>query len=90
MVVETIRMSSKGQIVIPRGIREEIDADEGTVFAVVSGKDSVILRKIEKPSNEDLIKDLKALAKEGERRAQKLGIKESDIQSMIHKLRKSA
>ena len=26
MAVETIKMSSKGQIVIPRGIREDIDA----------------------------------------------------------------
>ncbi|VVB81041.1 Uncharacterised protein [uncultured archaeon] len=35
MEVETVKMSSKGQIVIPQDIREELHASEGTVFSVV-------------------------------------------------------
>ena len=73
MSVETIRMSSKGQIVIPQEIREEIEADEGTVFAVTGSKDTVILKKIQTPSKEELINQLKTMAKEGKERLQKRG-----------------
>ncbi len=87
MVVETIKMSSKGQIVIPRDIREELHADEGTVFAVVGSKDSVVLKKIKTPSKEDLINELGIIAKEGRKRLEKKGIKESDIPSIVEKSR---
>lgn len=89
MVVETIKMSSKGQIVIPRNVREEINASEGTIFAVVNGKDSVILKKVATPSKDELIKDLENIAKEGRKRADRLGIKESDVPDMVHRFRKS-
>ena len=88
MNVETIRMSSKGQVVIPRQIREEIDAEEGTVFAVVGGKDSVVLKKIATPSKDELIKELGILAKTGARRAAKLGIDEVDVPELVRKARK--
>ena len=89
-MVETIRMSSKGQVVIPRGIRNEIRADDGTVFAVVSGgNDSVILKKIKTPSKGELIAELERIAKEGRKRAEKLGMEEKDIPSLVEKLRRS-
>jgi len=77
----------KGQIVIPRDIREEIHAGEGTAFAVISGKNSVILKKIETPSKEDLIKDLEKIAKKGKKRAKKLGIKQGDVLDLFHRRR---
>ena len=88
MAIEMVKMSSKGQIVIPQGIRAEICASEGTIFALVSGKDGIILKKVEMPSKEELICALKRIAKEGAKRAEKLGIKESDVPNLIHKLRK--
>lgn len=87
MVVETVKMSSKGQIVIPQDIRDILHAREGTVFAVVSNKDTVVLKKIVTPSKEDLIKDLAAIAKEGKKRLQKKGLKESDIPKIVDKAR---
>ena len=90
MNVETIRMSSKGQIEIPLGVREQVCASEGSVFAVVSGgKDSIILKKINMPSKEEMLYELKELAKEGSKRAEKLGIKESDVPSLVHKAREN-
>ena len=89
MDVEMIRMSSKGQIVIPQSIREEMHASEGTVFAVVSGKDSIVLKKVATPSKDELISELREIAKEGIKRAEKLGIKEKDVLGIIHKLRES-
>ena len=89
MPVETIKMSSRGQIVIPQDIREELKASEGTIFSVISSKDAIILKKILVPSKEDLIKEVGAIALEGRKRAEKLGIKESDVQKLIQRVRKS-
>ena len=89
MTIEIIKMSSKGQVVIPQHIRDEINAHEGSVFAVVGSKDSVVLKRIETPSKDDLIKGLEKMAKEGRKRAEKLGIKESDVPSLVHKARQS-
>ena len=86
---ETIKMSSRGQIVIPQDIREEIKASEGTIFSVVSAKDAIILKKLSTPSKEELIKELGAIALEGRKRAEKLGIKESDVPELVQKVRKS-
>ena len=88
MPIETIKMSSKGQIVIPQDIREEINAEEGTIFSVISSNDAVILKKIKMPSKEELIKEFEKIAKEGSKRAERLGIKESDVPDIVHKIRK--
>ncbi len=88
MEIETTKMSSKGQIVIPQDVREEINAREGTIFMVLNTKDTIILKKIETPSRGELIKDLREIAKEGKKRAERLGIKEKDIPVLVHNLRK--
>jgi len=88
MAVEMVKMSSKGQIVIPQDIRTEIDASEGTMFAVVSGRDSIVLKKVATPSKEELIRELKEIAKEGRKRLEAKGIKEADILSIVEKARK--
>ena len=81
MSLETVRMSSKGQIVIPQDIREELYATEGTLFAVVGSKDTVILKKIETPSKEQLMKDLKTIAKQAKIKLQQKGFSERDLQA---------
>ena len=81
MSLETVRMSSKGQIVIPQDIREELYATEGTLFAVVGSKDTVILKKIETPSKEQLMKDLKTIAKQAKIKLQRKGFSERDLQA---------
>ncbi|MBI2632467.1 AbrB/MazE/SpoVT family DNA-binding domain-containing protein [Candidatus Pacearchaeota archaeon] len=89
MTVEMVKMSSKGQIVIPQDIRAEISASEGTMFAIVSGRDSIVLKKVKTPTKEELIRELKEIAEEGRKRAEKIGIKESDVPDLVHKLRAS-
>lgn len=84
-----IKMSSKGQIVIPQDIRAEICASEGTMFAVVSGRDSIVLKKVAIPSKEELICELQMIAKDGRKRADRLRIKESDVPELVHKIRKA-
>ena len=89
MHAETIKMSSRGQIVIPQDIREELKASEGTIFSVVSAKDTIILKKLLTPSREELIKEIGAIALEGRKRAEKLGIKESDVPKLVQRVRRS-
>jgi len=81
MSVETVKMSSKGQIVIPQDVREELHAHTGTVFAVVGSKDTIVLKKIATPSKEDLIKELGVFAKKAKKKLQKKGITEKDLQA---------
>jgi AbrB family looped-hinge helix DNA binding protein len=88
MGIETTKMSSKGQIVIPRNIRENIQASEGSLFTIINDKDTIILKKIKTHSEDELIADFKKIAAEGKKRAEKLGIKETDVPNLINKSRK--
>ena len=47
--LEFTKLSSKGQIVIPHSVREELKLDEGTPFAVMAKKDTILLKKIKMP-----------------------------------------
>ncbi len=81
MAVETVRMSSKGQIVIPQDVRKELNARSGTVFAVVGTADTVVLKKIATPSREDLIKGLGLFAKKARKTLESKGFTERDLQA---------
>ncbi|MBU0459540.1 MAG: AbrB/MazE/SpoVT family DNA-binding domain-containing protein [Nanoarchaeota archaeon] len=81
MTVETIKMSSKGQVVIPLDMRTEINAGEGTLFAAVNIEDTIVLKKITTPSKEDLIKELGLFAKKSKKKLQSKGFTEKDLQA---------
>ena len=42
--IEITRLSSKGQVVVPKAIREARNWQPGTEFAIVEAKDGVLLR----------------------------------------------
>lgn len=74
-------MSSKGQVVIPKKLREGFE--EGTPFAVVRDKDTILLKQIKLPG----IKEFEALVEKGVKIAKERGIKETDVDKIIHKHR---
>ena len=84
-----INYIGKKGVHIPQDVREEIEADAGTIFLVMTSGDTLILKKVEVPSKEALIKQLGKIAEEGQKRAEKLGIEESDVPGLVHKFRKS-
>ena len=86
--MDTIKMSSKGQIVIPQGIREHLGVGEGSLFAVVETDKAIMLKCINKPSKEELIVEWKRMAEQNQKIVDKLGIKENDVQNIIEKRRK--
>lgn len=81
----TTKMSSKGQVVIPEDIREQLHLKEGDQFVVIGQGDAVILKAITPPS----MNDFKDLLKEARTYAKKAGLTESDLKSAVKRVRKS-
>jgi AbrB family looped-hinge helix DNA binding protein len=81
----TTKMSSKGQVVIPEDIREQLHLKEGDQFVVIGQGDSVILKAITPPSMDEF----KDLLKKARSSAKKAKLTDSDLKSAIKKVRKS-
>lgn len=81
--LETTRMSSKGQVVIPEAIRNQLHLQPGTQFVVVGDRDVVILKLISPPSL-DKFGDLMATAR---RQAKKAGLEPADVDKAIRRVR---
>ena len=57
--LETAKMSERGQIIIPKEVREFIDAKENTIFTVMPlDKDTIIMKKLDKAK---LIKEFRSI-----------------------------
>ena len=70
-MVDVVTISTKGQVVIPQHIREELGLNEGVQIVISKMNDFVLLRKIKIPDPKDEFKKLTQL---GKKHAQKLGI----------------
>jgi AbrB family looped-hinge helix DNA binding protein len=81
--VSTTKMSSKGQVVIPENIRKNLNLKTGAQFIVVGEKDVVILKSISAPS----LDEFDELINKARRDGKKAGLKKSDIQEAIKKVR---
>ena len=79
--VETTRMSSKGQVVIPEEIRKRLRLKSGDKFLVVGDKDVVILKYILAPS----IDEFDDLILKARKQAERVGMKRSDITDAVVK-----
>lgn len=81
-MTELVTMSSKGQIVIPKDLREQLSFGKGISFAVFGKDDTLILKKVNVPSAREVFEKIH---KFGVEFARKRGLKESDVEKMIHK-----
>jgi AbrB family looped-hinge helix DNA binding protein len=77
-------MSSKGQVVIPEGIRKELGLEAGTQFVVLGEKDVVILKAVNAPA----MKEFDGLIKKARAQARAVGLKRADVSSLVSKVRK--
>lgn len=82
-VIETTKMSSKGQIVIPEEIRNRLGLKTGDKFLVMGDKDVVILKALSSPSPAEFDDLIRAARKQ----AKAAGLKRSDIINAIAKSR---
>ncbi len=69
------RLSSKGQIVIPKALREMLGLKSGEVFAMFGEDDTIILKRVDVPSDVEF----EGLLKWGGKFAKKRGIRKKDI-----------
>ena len=78
--IEMATVSSRGQICIPNDIREDMGLKEGSKVIFVLSDDSLIMKKVNMQTFEEITKPLKE-------EVRKAGMKESDIPDVIHKIR---
>lgn len=81
--LSTTRMSSKGQVVIPEGIRSRLGLAPGAQFIVVGEEDVVVLKVIVPP----VVRDFNALLRRARRQAKAAGLKRSDIARAVARAR---
>ncbi|HLC95998.1 MAG TPA: AbrB/MazE/SpoVT family DNA-binding domain-containing protein [Candidatus Nanoarchaeia archaeon] len=63
-MIETAKMSDRGQIIIPKDIRQEINASGDTLFAVSSiDKDTIVMKKLDTSSLTAEFRRLRSKAK---------------------------
>jgi AbrB family looped-hinge helix DNA binding protein len=60
-IPELTKASSKGQIVIPTDIRKKLGVKEGSVFAVTTKKDMIVLKKLDTKMKPEDLKTLKLI-----------------------------
>ncbi len=79
MKPSTTKMSSKGQVVIPEEIRDQLGLTPGTQFVVVGDRDVAILKALSAPS----LSEFDSLIGEARRQAKTAKMKRSDIQKAV-------
>lgn len=76
------RMSEKGQVVIPGDIRQSLGLKSGVKFIVAAEGDTVILKRIGRPT----LAEIDKLFAESQKFARKAGLKKSNIKKVIQSL----
>ena len=77
------KMSSKGQIVVPKQLRKLLGLNEGEIFAIFGDNDTIILKRIEMPSKDEF----ESLLQWGQKYAKKKGIKRKDVMKAVEDVR---
>jgi AbrB family looped-hinge helix DNA binding protein len=83
LTLATTKMSSKGQIVIPEVVRDQMGLKAGAQFVVVGEDDVIILKTITVPS----MKEFDTIIKIARQRAKAARMKKSDIAAAVAEVR---
>lgn len=86
LTLETTKMSSKGQVVIPEAIRTRLGLKSGAQFIVVGERDAVILKTITPPA----MSDFGPLLARARQQARSAGMKPGDIARAVARARSRA
>ncbi|MBN2459171.1 AbrB/MazE/SpoVT family DNA-binding domain-containing protein [Candidatus Woesearchaeota archaeon] len=85
MESELVKMSGKGQLVVPQGIRESLKLEPGERFVAFAVPEGVLFKKVDIP---ELKKEYSDLAKEIGAKFKKNKVKKSDVPGAIKWARK--
>jgi len=78
-------IGSRGQTVIPLKIREKLGMKPGDAFAVDEITGKLVAERINTPSREELLMRWNKTTKKWNKQALKLGIREEDVEGIIHR-----
>ncbi len=85
-MIEVVNLSSKGQLVIPKDMREEMGLNPRDKFVLVNDKDTIILKRLQEEEVKfRMISLMKAFTKE----FKKAGITQEDLAREIKAVRKA-
>jgi len=82
VMIELLRLSTKGQVVIPKSVRDRLNLKEGDKLVAFTRRDLIVLRKIE--SEESILSILSQPVRE---RIKNLDITKEDIREAISSAR---
>ncbi len=77
-------LSSRGQIVLPKKLRSELNLTEGMQFVVFSDHDNILLKPVKEPE----LSDFNKVLHQASAWAETAGMKEEDIAEAIRAVRK--
>ena len=64
-IIETTKMSTRGQVIIPKDVREYIKAEENTIFTVIPlDKDTILMKKMDKKKLLEEFRSIRSSVKE--------------------------
>ena len=80
MSIETAKMSERGQIIIPKEVRDEVGASTDTIFAVSTlDKDTIVMKRLNTKKIVEEFRKLRSMAKK---------VSPEKIEAAIHEARK--
>ncbi len=85
MAEELVTMGTKGQLVVPKSIRDKIGLMPKDRFLVMGDKDLVFFKKVKIPSIKE---DFERITRAASKVAEEKGITDKDIEEEIKKARK--
>lgn len=77
--IDYTKLSSKGQIIVPKGIRDSLNMKVGEVFMIFADRDTIILKRVQKPSDADLME----LFERSRKAARDRGLTSDDVDNAI-------
>ena len=86
LLLETTRLSSKGQGVLLLIIRRKLRLSSGAQFAVMGDGDTVILKRLVPPSSSEI----RRLLQESRHYARRAGLTHSNVKQAIQRVRRSS
>jgi AbrB family looped-hinge helix DNA binding protein len=81
-MTELLKLSSKGQVVIPKSVRERLDLKEGDRLVAFARRDLIVMRKVGDGEN-----ILNVLSEPIRRKAKSLGVTKEDVAKAVSSAR---
>lgn len=85
-MIEVVNLSSKGQLVIPKNMREKMGLNPKDKFVLVNDKDTILLKRLQE---EQIKTRMRYLIQEFTKQFKKAGITKEDLDTEIKAVRKA-